>query len=70
MNDQLSVTQQQRFELRFCALYKEGRAYAFPCDSHGHVELDALSEKARCNYLFVRAAVGWEYSLPIVQPVT
>ena len=31
------------YELRFQSLFHEGRALAFPCDSEGHVDLDALS---------------------------
>ena len=56
-----------RYEIRFCSLFKEGRALAFPCDSQGHVELDALSERARHNYLYARALVGREYATPAVQ---
>ncbi len=40
---------------------------AFPCDSCGVVSLDALSEKARNNYLFARGMVGREYAMPLVQ---
>lgn len=56
-----------RYEIRFCSLFKEGRALAFPCDAQGHVELDALSERARYNYLYARALVGREYATPAVQ---
>ena len=54
------------FEIRFASLFKEGRAMAFPCDAVGHVELDALPPKARHNYLFARAMIGREYSMPRV----
>jgi hypothetical protein len=56
------------YELRFCSLFDEGRAYAFPCDAAGHVDMDALSERARVNYLYARAVVGREVSLPSVLP--
>ena len=56
------------FQLRFQSLFKEGRALAFPCDSQGHVELDALSERARENYLYARAVVGREFATPAVLP--
>lgn len=56
------------FELRFQSLFSEGRALAFPCDGQGHVALDALSERARLNYLYARAVVGREYAVPTVQP--
>ena len=52
------------FEIRFASLFKEGRALAFPCDASGQVELDALPSRARDNYLFARAMIGREYSLP------
>ncbi|HEY0953536.1 MAG TPA: hypothetical protein VGE36_02175 [Roseateles sp.] len=54
------------FELRFESLFQSGRALAFPCDAHGDVSLDALSDRARQNYLFARAVVGREYATPIV----
>lgn len=56
------------YELRFQSLFSEGRALAFPCDGEGHVALDALSERARLNYLYARAVVGREYAVPVVQP--
>ena len=52
------------FEIRFASLFKEGRAMAFPCDAAGQVELYALPSRARNNYLFARAMIGREYSLP------
>ncbi|MFG6461978.1 hypothetical protein ACG04Q_10375 [Roseateles sp. DXS20W] len=54
------------YELRFESLFQAGRALAFPCDKHGGVLLDSLSEKARQNYLFARAVVGRDYASPIV----
>jgi hypothetical protein len=54
------------FEIRFASLFKEGRAMAFPCDASGHVELGTLPTRARDNYLFARAMIGKEYSLPQV----
>lgn len=55
------------YELRFQSLFNEGRALAFPCDAEGHVDMDALSERARGNYLYARAVVGREYATPAVQ---
>lgn len=55
------------YELRFQSLFNEGRALAFPCDAQGHVDMDALSERARGNYLYARAVVGREYATPAVQ---
>jgi len=54
------------YELRFESLFQSGRALAFPCDARGGVRLDALSERARQNYLFARAVVGREYAAPII----
>lgn len=54
------------YQLRFESLYSEGRALAFPCDDHGRVHLDALSDRARSNYLYARAVVGREFFAPTV----
>jgi len=54
------------FELRFEALFQPGRALAFPCDPTGHVDLDGLSERARCNYFYARAVIGREFAHPTV----
>lgn len=55
------------YELRFDSLFHAGRALAFPCDAQGSVQLDALSERARQNYLFARAVVGREFATPVVK---
>jgi hypothetical protein len=55
------------YELRFQSLFDEGRAYAFPCDASGHVDIDALSDRARHNYLYARAVIGLEVAMPAVQ---
>jgi hypothetical protein len=52
--------------LRFASLFSEGRALAFPCDERGQVDLDALPERARGNYLFARALVGRDFAVPCV----
>jgi hypothetical protein len=57
------------FEVRFIWLNRPGSGHAFPCDGQGHVDLDALSERARNNYLYARAMVGREIALPRVSPV-
>ena len=54
------------YELRFQSLFDAGRAYTFPCDVAGHVDMDALSDTARENYLYARAVVGREFSIPTV----
>jgi len=54
------------FQVRFGSLFDTGRALAFPCDAGGRVDLDALSEPLRDNYLYARAMVGRDYSMPCV----
>jgi hypothetical protein len=55
------------FHLRFESLFDAGRAYAFPCDADGRVDIDALSERARNSYFYARTVVGREFSMPTVQ---
>ena len=55
------------FEIRYQSLFSEGRALSFPCDEHGRVHLDALSDRARENYLYARAVVGREYAFPAIR---
>jgi hypothetical protein len=57
------------FEIRYQSLFSQGRALSFPCDAEGHVELDALSDRARDNYLYARAVVGREYAFPSIRPL-
>lgn len=57
-----------RYALRFQSLFNQGRAMVFPCDEQGHVDLDALSERARENYFYARAVIGFEYAQPAVMP--
>ena len=67
MNAPACVQECVQYELRFRSLFDKGRAYAFPCDAAGHVDLDALSERARSNYFFARTVIGREVSMPSVQ---
>jgi hypothetical protein len=60
------ASQPTTFELRFQSLVDAGRAYAFPCDAAGRVDLDSLSDRARHNYLYARTVVGREFSHPAV----
>lgn len=66
MNSRSMPLMSDDYELRFESLFQAGRALAFPCDAQGGVRLDALSERARQNYLFARAVVGREYAVPVV----
>jgi hypothetical protein len=54
------------FAVRFDSLFAPGRALVFPCDECGHVDLDALPERARNNYLFARAMVGKDFAAPSI----
>jgi len=56
------------YELRFQSLHHEGRAWVFPCDAKGQVDLDRLSERARSNYLFARTVIGREVTHPRIEP--
>jgi len=62
----LIVSRPDQYELRFRSLFDAGRGYAFPCDADGHVNLDLLSDTARENYLYARAVVGREFTVPAV----
>ena len=58
------------YELRFLPLEGSGGGYRFPCDARGRVDLDALGERARTNYLFARGLVGRILAPPTVQART
>lgn len=66
MNATLSAGLHTGYEMRFRSLFHEGRALSFPCDARGQVPLDALSERARNNYLYARTVIGREYFRPEV----
>ena len=70
MNESSTLaTREGHYELRFTGLFGRGRGYVFPCDVQGHVVLDELSDRSRCNYLYARAVVGAELSIPFVAVV-
>ena len=56
-----------QYELRFQSLFDAGRGYAFPCDATGHVDMDAMGERARNSYLYARTVIGREFCMPKVQ---
>jgi len=68
MNASMTAPQGFGYELRFQSLFNARRAYAFPCDASGRVDMDALSDRARNKYLFARAVVGIELAHPDVLP--
>ncbi len=55
------------YEVRFQSLLEAERALCFPCDSEGHVDMDALSVELKGDYLFARAMVGREFAMPSVR---
>jgi hypothetical protein len=55
-----------RLELRFASRVHERRSLAFPCDPMGRVDLDALGERDRIDYLFARALMQRDYAFPVV----
>ena len=67
MNTQLHTLESARYELRFASLFDPGRGLAFPCDAHGHVDIDSLSDRARLNYFYARTVIGREFSMPAVR---
>lgn len=56
-----------RFELHFAPLRHEGPDFSVPCDGTGHVDLDALDERLRNDYFYVRAMLGREFAWPHVE---
>jgi hypothetical protein len=56
------------YELRFESLVDSQRAYTFPCDAHGRVDMDRLGDQALRLYLYARAVMGKEFGRPLVKP--
>jgi hypothetical protein len=57
----MSAESSARYEIWFASLYSPGYGYAFPCDAHGRVDIDRLSERARVNYFYARTVIGREF---------
>jgi hypothetical protein len=53
-------------ELRFVHRRSDRESLAFPCDAAGRVDLDALDERRRNEYLFARALMGRDYAFPVM----
>jgi hypothetical protein len=58
------------FTLRYDSLHQTGRRLCFPCDARGRIDLDALTDRARTNYLAARATVGRDFAYPVIEPAT
>lgn len=54
MNVTGPTSDSHHFQIRFRSSFLPGRTVAFPCDDHGNVDMDRLSEAGRCDYLFAR----------------
>ena len=67
MNSSMPFPDRRHYELRFQSLFDTGRAYCFECDATGRVDLDALSDRAKLNYLYARTVIGREFSCPEVR---
>jgi hypothetical protein len=65
--DATSTVECLGYLLRFGFLFDAGRAFAFPCDASGEVDLSSLSEIGRRNYRRACDLVGREVSLPQIQ---
>ncbi|HXD06095.1 MAG TPA: hypothetical protein VN680_08600 [Burkholderiaceae bacterium] len=60
------ATHRTEYELRFASLFNSGRGFVFPCDPHGRVDLDNLSDCARSNYFYARTLIGRDFGVPCV----
>jgi hypothetical protein len=67
VSQHLALAATAQYELHFQSLADSGRCYAFPCDPEGRVDLDRLSDRARNNYLYARAMMGRETTVPRVR---
>jgi hypothetical protein len=63
---QAVVQRASRCELRFQWLSDAASFCALPCDAAGNVDMDALGEQARTNYLYARTVIGREFAHPTV----
>ncbi len=68
MNPTTDPAAGSRYQLWFRPLPTSTTApRAFGCDAAGHIDLDALSDHDRGEYLFARALVGRDFDRPAVQ---
>ena len=55
--------------LRFQSLFHQGRAFAFPCDETGAVDVDELPDVARQNYEKALSSIGRDVAQPEIKPI-
>ncbi|MBL0427497.1 hypothetical protein [Ramlibacter alkalitolerans] len=70
MNRTIAAGAEAPFVLHFRSLFHSGRGFEFPCDAGGQVDLDAMSERIRNNYLYARAMIGREVAWPSVRRIS
>lgn len=61
------VPMQAGYELCFHSLLATESALSFPCDAHGRVDMDALSDRARADYLYARTVIGRVFRPPAIR---
>ncbi len=57
----------RHYELCFHCVSAHDPAYCFPCDHAGRVDIDALSDAERIDYLYARALIGRRFQAPAVR---
>ena len=57
-----------RFELHFRSVHGASCGCSFPCDAAGHVDIDALADRARLDYFYARTLIGYEFLAPAIEP--
>ena len=57
----------ERIEVSRVVPASPAEVFAVLRDPQGHVDIDALSVEAKRNYLFARAMVGREFTVPVVR---
>jgi len=63
-----AISTDSTFQIHFQPLVAQCRTVAFPCDAHGNVDMDRLSETGRCDYLFARVMIRRQRLRPEVVP--
>jgi hypothetical protein len=61
-----SISMDLSFQIRFSSAFLYGRTVAFPCDAHGQVDMDRLSDEGLRDYLFARIMIRRECARPEV----
>ena len=62
----MGTTTAAGYALSYHPFSQFGRGFSFPCDEHGRVALDELSQRALNNYFYARAMVGKELQWPLI----